>query len=31
MSLTAKLTLATSCVVSVGIVVYVHYKQNLDR
>ncbi|EFX84361.1 hypothetical protein DAPPUDRAFT_314619 [Daphnia pulex] len=31
MSLVAKLTLASSVIVSAGIVYYVHYKQNLDR
>jgi len=31
MSLLAKSTLAASCVTSVGIITYVHYKQNLDR
>jgi len=31
MSLLAKSTLAASCVTSVGIIAYVHYKQNLDR
>ena len=31
MSLIAKITLVSSCVVSAGIVFYVHYKQNLDR
>ncbi|KAG8276070.1 protein PET117 homolog, mitochondrial [Homalodisca vitripennis] len=31
MSLPAKITLATSCVVSAGIIAYVHFKQQLDR
>lgn len=31
MSATAKLTLATSCAISAGIIGYVHYKQTTDR
>ncbi|KAI9551897.1 hypothetical protein GHT06_022233 [Daphnia sinensis] len=31
MSLVAKITLASSIVLSTGIVFYVHHKQNLDR
>ncbi|XP_076067232.1 protein PET117 homolog, mitochondrial [Oratosquilla oratoria] len=31
MSLASKVTLGLACIVSGGIVYYVHYKQNLDR
>ncbi|XP_022918559.1 protein PET117 homolog, mitochondrial [Onthophagus taurus] len=31
MSLTSKFTLGTACLISVGIIGYVHYKQQFDR